>query len=139
MSDRTAPESILEPLFDLPIEQIVACIDKLLETRLDITVTNYTQRDRPIDSCQWDIELPGESGYISVRKSILDKNTYGISSGIQRTDQGKAVELVKVHKACLQACLNLANLTEHSNSNDIPSEVADQSEEIEESNTLPKM
>ena len=113
MSDRTEPENILEPIFDLPIEEILACIDKLLETRLDITVTKYTHRD-PIDSYQWDIELPGESGYISVRKSILDKTTYGISSGIKRTVKGKAVELVKVHKACLQACLDLATLAEQS-------------------------
>jgi len=114
MSDRTEPEIILEPTFKLPIEQIVACIDKLLETRLDITVANYTQRDYPIDSYTWDIELPGESGYISVRKSILDKTTYGISSGIKRTDQGKAVELPKVHKSCLQACLDLTTLAEQS-------------------------
>jgi hypothetical protein len=114
MSDRTEPEIILEPIFKLPIEQIVACIDKLLETRLDITVANYTQRDHPIDSYTWDIELPGESGYISVRKSILDKTTYGISSGIKRTDQGKAVELPKIHKSCLQACLDLATLAEQS-------------------------
>ena len=96
MSDRTEPEIIFEPIFKLPIEQIVSCIDKLLKTRLDITVTNYTERDHPIDSYTWDIELSSESGYVSVRKSILDKTTYGISSGIKRTDRGNAVELLSL-------------------------------------------
>ena len=114
MSDRTEPEIIFEPIFKLPIEQIVSCIDKLLKTRLDITVTNYTERDHPIDSYTWDIELSSESGYISVRKSILDKTTYGISSGIKRTDRGNAVELPKVHKSCLQACLDLDSLVKQS-------------------------
>ena len=107
MSDRTEPESTIVGLFELPIEQIVACIDKLLKSRLNTTVTDYTQRNTPIDGCQWDIDLPDESGYISVRKSLFDDAKYSISAGIKQSSKDPAIELAKVHTECLHACLAL--------------------------------
>tara|TARA_Y100000814_G_C12031155_1_gene299166 strand:+ start:120 stop:518 length:399 start_codon:yes stop_codon:yes gene_type:complete len=114
MSDRTEPENNLVGLFDLPIEQIVDCIGKLLKSRDNTTVTEYTQRNSLRDSYQWDIDLPGESGYISVRKSLLDDAKYKISAGIKQSAKNPAVELAKVHTECLYACLMLAKLAEQS-------------------------
>ena len=126
-ADITSP---IAAISNLSIEQIVKCIDNHLETNLDVVITNFNPKEYPVDRYQWNIELDGVAGYISVR--IDPKGVKIISYGINNREQGKAVELAAIYWQCMHACLNLATLTEHSNTNDIPSEVADLFEKIEE-------